>query len=292
MRALDGHISLALNHYGQQLEKHFGCDVAAYVGQIHPIFIHPFLEFIESIVSRKNDAQTNKNRLVLVLGTPGGVAESVEKMVEIIRHHYEEVYFIVPNSAMSAGTIFCMSGDKIYMDYASSLGPIDPQVPSQDGRLVPALGYIDKVNEFIEKSQSPSGLSDAELIMLKGLDLAMLNRYEQARALSISLLKMWLVKYKFKDWKTHRTTKPGTRVTEKQKKRRAEEIATLLSDNKLCHSHGRMIGIKTVQDLLRLEIEDYTGDGVLRNTIRTYSELLMEYVDKQQVPVFMHNCRG
>ena len=27
---------------------------------------------------------------------------------------------------MSAGTIWCMSADKIFMDYSSSLGPIDP----------------------------------------------------------------------------------------------------------------------------------------------------------------------
>ena len=47
---------------------------------------------------------------------------------------------------MSAGTILCMSGDKIFMDYASILGPIDPQVPTPDtGDYVPALGYLDKV---------------------------------------------------------------------------------------------------------------------------------------------------
>lgn len=268
------------------------CDVVAYIGQIHPVFIQPFLEFIEAVASKKPDDQPFPKRLVLVINTPGGVAETVEKMVEIIRHHYSEVYFVVPNTAMSAGTIFCMSGDKIYMDYSSSLGPIDPQVPAHDGRLVPALGYIDKVNEFIDKAHCGGGLSDAELIMLKGLDLAMLSRYEQACELSISLLKMWLVKYKFKDWKEHRTNNPGSQVTEGEKQERAEEIAKLLSDNKIWHSHGRMIGIKTLSEDLKLEIEDYTNDAQLRNTIRTYSELLTEYVDKQQVPVFMHSCRG
>lgn len=292
MKALDNHIGLALNHYGEMLEKHFSCDVIAYVGQIHPILIQPFLEFIESVVDKKPSEQEYPKRLVLVLNTPGGVAETVEKMVEIIRHHYSEIYFIVPNAAMSAGTIFCMSGDKIYMDYSSSLGPIDPQVPTNDGRLVPALGYIDKVNEFIEKARDERGLSDAELIMLKSLDLAMLRRYEQARELSISLLKMWLVKYKFKDWTEHRSTNPGVPVTEEEKQERADKIAQLLSDNKTWHSHGRMIGIGTLRDSLKLEIEDYTDDKDLRRTIRTYSELLTEYVEKQQVPVFMHNCRG
>jgi len=54
---------------------------------------------------------------------------------------------------MSAGTIFCMAADRIYMDYSSALGPIDPQVPDRENRvLVPALGYLDKVEELIKKS--------------------------------------------------------------------------------------------------------------------------------------------
>jgi hypothetical protein len=38
------------------------------------------------------------------------------------------------------------------MDYYSVLGPIDPQVNNKDGKLVPALGYLDKINELIIKS--------------------------------------------------------------------------------------------------------------------------------------------
>ncbi|MCK5717463.1 MAG: hypothetical protein KAH77_08240 [Thiomargarita sp.] len=88
------------------------------------------------------NGDNKSDNLVFVLYTPGGVAEIVEKMVEIIRHHYKEVWFVVPDMAMSAGTILCMSGDRIYMDYSSALGPIDPQVPNSNGQLVPALGYL------------------------------------------------------------------------------------------------------------------------------------------------------
>src|SRR5699024_8050020 len=133
--------------------------------------------------------------------------------------------------AMSAGTIFCMSGDKIYMDYTSSLGPIDPQLSLGSDEMVPALGYIDKVEEFIEKSRDNT-LTKDELIMLQRLDLANLRRYEQARDLSVSVLKVVVVKYKFKDWTTHRTTDRGAPVTNKEQQLRAEQIATDLSDNK------------------------------------------------------------
>ena len=100
----------------------------------------------------------------------GGQAEAVEKMVEFVRHHYKHFYAIVPRAAMSAGTIFCMAADKIFMDYASSLGPIDPQVPDRDNKfLVPELGYSDKVNEMIEKSRDGT-ISPAEFQILQKLE--------------------------------------------------------------------------------------------------------------------------
>ena len=116
-----------------------------------------FVIFIELL---KVDPEFDRIRLVVFLNTPGGSAETVEKMVSVIRFHYEEVYFVVPDYAMSAGTILCMSGDKIYMDYSSSLGPIDPQVYNGKN-WVPALGYLDKVEELIEKSAN-NELTEAE----------------------------------------------------------------------------------------------------------------------------------
>ena len=70
------------------------------------------------------------------------------------------------------------------MDYASSLGPIDPQVPDREEKfLVPALGYLDKVNEMIEKSRNGT-ISPAEFQILQNQDLAMLGFYEQSKKLS------------------------------------------------------------------------------------------------------------
>jgi hypothetical protein len=102
--------------------------------------------------------------------------EAVEKLVEVVRHHYQLIYFVIPVAAMSAGTIFCMSGDKIYMDYSSSLGPIDPQVPDREGKfLVPALGHLDKVNEIIGKSRDNT-ITPVEFQWLMNQDLAIAFR--------------------------------------------------------------------------------------------------------------------
>ncbi len=190
---------------------------------------------------------------------------------------------------MSAGTIFCMSGDKIFMDYSSSLGPIDPQV--FNGKyFVPALGYLDQVEKLLEKARSNT-LTQAEFLILQNQDLAMLNQFEQVRNLTITLLKKWLVEYKFKDWETHATNanKLGNSVTIEEKKERAEEIANLLGSNKTWHSHGRMISVTTLQRVLRLKIEDYSRDETLRDSIRSYNDLMTEYIARTEQAFFFHN---
>lgn len=271
---LEGYIKYKLNEFRLQFFQE--CDVITYYGGITDWAKFVYQPVIEELGTF---ALNREHRfLVILLQTNGGSVEAVEKMVEITRHFYHEVYFIVPDSAMSAGTIWCMSGDKIYMDYASSLGPIDPQVQSSDGKWVPALGYLDKVEEIIAKSASGS-ITQAELMMVNNLDLAELRRYEEARELSKDLLKKWLVEFKFRDWQVHEANaaKLGQPVTQDEKIERAREIATVLSDNKKWHSHSRTIGINTIVYDLRLKIEDYTNQQDMRLAINELHKLLNEF---------------
>lgn len=188
---------------------------------------------------------------------------------------------------MSAGTIFCMSGDKIYMDYASSLGPIDPQVMAPDNSgWIPALGYLDKVAEITAKAD----LNPADVVFLRSLDLAKLALYEQARDLSTNLLKDWLVRYKFKDWNAHRTTNPGTPVTHEEKERRASEIADALADHRRWLSHGRALNVGKLSEL-RIEIDDYSANETLSDAIRSYSDMLSAYNDRMNRMFHLHSCR-
>lgn len=281
----DATIKSLLNDKLKKLEKHFDADVIFFYGEIHAGLVRPFRDLIEDL---KKDGK-KKDKLVIVLNTGGGSAETVEKLVDIIRFHYQDVTFVVPDVAMSAGTIFCMSGNRIYMDYSSSLGPIDPQVWN-GSQWVPALGYLDKVEEMLAKAANGT-LSNAEFLILQSQDLAMLSRYEQARNLTVTLLKKWLVDYKWKDWNTHGTdpAKLGQLVTPDEKKERAEEVAKLFGDNKYWHSHGRMIGINTLKSLLRLKIEDYSADKSLQPLIRPYNDLITEYIGRFNYKAFMHS---
>lgn len=254
-----------------ELEDIANSDVLCYSGPIVDGNENVFLDIIEELA----DSPDKRDSLMVVLTTTGGSAMVVERYVNIIRKHYEKVSFVVPDYAYSAGTIFCMSGDEIWMDYFSVLGPIDPQVKNKEGKFVPALGYLDKVNSLIDKAKNGS-LTNAEFLILKDFDLAELRAYEQAKELTITLLKKWLVKYKFKNWNKHANGNP---VTLQEKEKRAEEIADKLGDNNIWKSHARPICIEELENL-KLKIEDYSDKETLRKVIRRYYNLSKDMINK------------
>ena len=102
MQVFDHTVKEILLGHLRALEKHFDADVIFYYGEIHPSLAKLFRDFIEKLAQEKE----KKDTLVVFLNTPGGSSETVEKMVDIIRFHYTKVAFVVPDYAMSAGTIF------------------------------------------------------------------------------------------------------------------------------------------------------------------------------------------
>ena len=193
-----------------ELETYLNADVIVYYGEIFDSVEIQMKKIVEELQSEKEPHSI----CYIILTTPGGSLNPVNRMVTILRHFYTEVNFIVPNYAYSAGTIFCMSGDNILMNYFSALGPVDPQVQNKDGKLVAALGYLDKINDLLIKAQNNT-ISQAEFLILKDFDLAELRAYEQAKELAVDLIMKWLVKYKFKDWAVH---SDGYSVTTEAKK--------------------------------------------------------------------------
>lgn len=121
-------------------------DALAYFGPMFPPGDDEIKDAVEALASRKS----RPRKLMVILETDGGYITTADRIAGIFRHHYRSVEFIVPSYAMSAGTVLVMSGDAIHMDYASTLGPIDPQVRKGDVP-VPALGYLEQFNRLVKK---------------------------------------------------------------------------------------------------------------------------------------------
>jgi len=278
MRPLDGYIREQLNSHLVKIGTTLGADVVTIVSPILPGLELRLRDAIEVLGDER------KGTVAVILGTEGGIVEVVERMVIALRHVYEEVSVIVPDRAMSAGTILALSADRIMMDHLSSLGPIDPQI-ERDGKLVPALSYLIQYERLNNKAETEA-LTTAEYALVSKLDLGELYQFEQARELSVELLVKWLSRYKFKNWT--KTESQQLKVTPKLKKQRAQRIADLLNDPERWHSHGRAIDMRTLQEEVNLKIDNLADNPVLHKDVRDYFELLRDYMQREQIMSFVH----
>lgn len=84
--------------------------------------------------------------LDLILHTPGGSPTATEAIVNYLKDKFKkDLVVIVPQIAMSAGTLIACSAKEIIMGRQSSLGPVDPQLNG-----IPAENIL---MEFIEAKE-------------------------------------------------------------------------------------------------------------------------------------------
>lgn len=283
IRDADELVRVELDHLASALEDLVDADVLSFMGPLTFGVDQAFRDTVEERGGKRTD------RLAVILETEGGYIEVVQRIADTLRRHYAHVAFFVPDHAMSAGTVLAMSGDEIWMDYYSVLGPIDPQVRRSTGGYVPAVGYLEQFDRLVKKSGEGT-LTTAELtFLLDKFDPADLYFFEQARELSIALLEEWLVKYKFKNWT--RTEGRDKIVTQAMRTRRARDVAQRLDDASHWHSHGRGIAMQVLRDDLRLRIEDFGADPELRCAVRAYHRVLGDYLEKVGHTAVLH-CPG
>lgn len=88
---------------------------------------------------------TRDKGLDLILHTPGGGIEAARGIVEYLYKMFgRDLRAIVPQLAMSAGTMIACATKQIYMAKHSCLGPTDPQI-----RGFPAMGILAEVDKAI-----------------------------------------------------------------------------------------------------------------------------------------------
>jgi hypothetical protein len=163
----------------------------------------------------------------------------------------------------------------------------NPQIRGDKGRMLPALGYLEKYNALIKKAKDGK-ISAAEVQVLLGFDQAELYDIEQARDLSIAALEDWLVEYKFKNWNLTKTR--SIQVTQKMKKERAKKIGEELNNTKRWHSHGYGISLDVLTKELNLLIDDYGAIQKRSDAIRAYHDLLDDYMSKRNDRGVIHVC--
>ena len=89
---------------------------------------------------------------------------------------------IVPDQAKSAGTLFVLGADHIYLGPTSDLGPVDPQFQLPNGQLAAAKAIIAAVEEAERRIQSHPETYPLHVSMLGDVNALMVQQARDALA--------------------------------------------------------------------------------------------------------------
>jgi hypothetical protein len=184
--------------------------------------------------------------LDLILHTPGGSIPATESIVYYLKSEFNNnIRAIVPQIAMSAGTMIALACKEIVMGKQSNLGPIDPQYG-----LYRAHGIIDEFNHAVQCANSNSPEFYVWQTILQKYDPTLIGECQKTITWSDSLVKEWLVQNMFNG--------------EAQPELMAEKVVADLGSHALTLSHSRHIhadhlkglGVKIMDMELDQELQD------------------------------------
>jgi len=245
--------------YLAALAKHTGRDTILYLTKwTDPAGVNPDVisiteediqGFMEVVHGLKSEA------LDLIIHSPGGSPAATEAIVKYLRKKFTDIRIIVPQGAMSAGTMLACAGNRIVMGKHSFLGPIDPQfiLPHAQGthRMVPAQAILDQF-ELAKKECKDSQNLGSWLPILTQYGPGLLIECKNAIALSKTLVQDWLKKYMFHG--TPRASYKATFVAKRLAAHQDHKSHSRHLDREDCRKMGLVIDNletdQTLQDLV------------------------------------------
>lgn len=216
-------------------------------------------------------------RLTIMVQSPGGLAETAEALVNQMRAQFRTVHFIVPLMAKSAATMLALSGNKIYLDELSELGPIDPQF-AIGGIPSPAPAIIRQFRQAVEEIEAHPERLPAWAPILQQYAPSLLAHAEEVWALGRSMVEGWLDRYMFADGG----------------KEHIEGIVRYFSgqdEEDRPGSHARQIGIEKCIDL-GLHVEDMRRHPALHKRVRELHHAVNMTLSETGAYKLLENSKG
>lgn len=177
--------------------------------------------------------------LDLILHTPGGDVGATESLIDYLRQKFgTDIRAIVPQLAMSGGTMIACACKEILMGRQSSLGPIDPQLNG-----VPAYGIVDEFRKAFDEIKADKNKIPLWQPIIAKYNPALIGECERAIEWSEELAKGYL--------------SSGMFVGDSDAKEKVNTIVDILTSHNFTKSHGRHIPTPAciAMDLKIFEIE-------------------------------------
>lgn len=126
--------------------------------------------------------------LDLILHTPGGNIAATEAIVTYLRQMFgTNIRAIVPQLAMSAGTMIACASSQIIMGKHSSLGPTDPHING-----VSCFGIIEEFKRAVEDARKDAATVPFWQMIIQKYHPTFISSCEQAIQLSQQMVASWL----------------------------------------------------------------------------------------------------
>lgn len=223
--------------------------------QIPGLYTSINMEDINGFMAGVHGQDFSKN-LLLILHTPGGMAEAAQTVVDYLRSKYSKIDVLIPTFAMSAGTMIALGCDRIVMGRQSQLGPTDPQL-IVGNRPYSAHSIVEQFEEAKTQISGNPLLAHAWAPVLRSFGPALLQEARKSIAYGQSLVRDWLERYMY----SGRAEAAAI----------AREVATHFGGNR--HgSHGRRIDRDEARRQ-NLEVIDLEDDQNLQEEVLTLYHL-------------------
>jgi ClpP class serine protease len=194
--------------------------------------------------------------LDLFLHTPGGGIAATESIVDYLHKMFgSNIRAIVPQIAMSAGTIIACSCKKIMMTEHSNLGPIDPHLNG-----IPAFGVIEEFQQAhreIKKDATKLGLWQPIITQYRP---TFLGQCQNAIAWSKQFVEQHLENVMFSG--------------DTKAKAKARSVTRKLLDYKKNKSHSRHIHLAECRSI-GLDVDRIEDDADLQDLVLTVHHCYM-----------------
>ena len=198
--------------------------------------------------------------LDLILHTPGGDAAATESIVDYLKRMFgNDIRAIIPQIAMSAGTMIACSCKSIVMGKQSNIGPIDPQING-----IPAMGVIEEFDRACDQvKKNPATLPIWQTIISK-YNPTFIGQCEKAIIWSKNMVKEWLISNMLQH--------------NENPEKKADAIVDRLTKQNKNHNHARHIHIDDCIDMgLKVEILEDAKDN-LQDAVLTVHHAYMHTI--------------
>jgi ATP-dependent protease ClpP protease subunit len=211
--------------------------------------------------------------LDLILHTPGGDIAATESIVNYLRQIFrKDIRTVVPQIAMSAGTMIACSSKAILMSRHSNLGPIDPHL----GRF-PAYGVIAEFKRALDEIKKDNTALAVWQPILAQYRPTFLAQCENAIKWSNKFVRQQLAAVMF-EGDPKRTAK-------------AARIVTKLTDFSANKSHSRHIHFEECKQI-GLKVELIEDDQELQDLVLTVHHCFMHSITNTPTYKIIENHNG